>query len=109
MQTSSALRAAAAALAFLFALMAHGGAHARVLADEASFRAADANDDAEALRSDLSLTPPIAPAPHRRLAARELKSDAPAAVPAAPADHHPERRVRWRRLPRMSLEPSSDH
>lgn len=102
------MRAAVAALAFLVALATHGGAHARVFGDEASLGAQGATDDADAVRSDVSVTLPIAPAP-RRIAARELTIGAPLEALRAPDERRPRARVRWRRLPRMSLDASSDH
>jgi hypothetical protein len=108
MQTSLALRAAVAALAFLVALAAHGAVEARVLGDEASLTALATTDDGEALRSDLSVTLPVAPAP-RRVAARELTIGAALEPVRAPDGHRLQPRVRWRRLPRMSLDASSGH
>jgi hypothetical protein len=101
------LRAAVAALAFLAAVAAHGGAEARAFGDEASLASQASNDDADALRTDLSVTLPVAPAP-RRVAARELTTAAPA-VALRPRDDRPRPRARWRRLPRMTLDASSDH
>lgn len=102
------MRAAVAALAFLVALATHGGAHARVFGDEASLSAQATTDDADAVRSELSVTLPVAPAP-RRIAARELTIGAPFEGLRAPDERRVQPRVRWRRLPRMSLDASSGY